>query len=212
MVQPPESTKPKRFSMLREFSLADFITLANGLCGMGSILACLRFLVDGQAAFLWTAFALLPFAMAFDYLDGRVARWRRKMSPLGAHLDSLADLVSFGVAPAVLGFVVGLRGGWDAVILTYFVLCGLSRLARYNATMLDLADETGKVPYYEGTPIPTSLAVVLGLAVLTGLDRIGARLPFGDLELLGFTWHPVSLLFFVSGSAMISRRLRVPKP
>ena len=53
---------------------------------------------------------------------------------LGADLDSLADVISFGVAPAVLGFTLGLRGGWDMLSLTYFVVCGVSRLARFNVT------------------------------------------------------------------------------
>ena len=53
---------------------------------------------------------------------------------ISADLDSLADIVSFGVAPAVLGFALGLRGGWDAVILTYFVACGIGRLARFGRT------------------------------------------------------------------------------
>ena len=59
---------------------------------------------------------------------------KKRQSVLGADLDSLADVISFGVAPAVLGFTLGLRGGWDMVILTYFVVCGVSRLARFNVT------------------------------------------------------------------------------
>ena len=82
-----------------------------------------------------------------DVLDGYVARLNKKrQSVLGADLDSLADVISFGVAPAVLGFTLGLRGGWDMAILTYFVVCGVSRLARFNVTSAELADETtGKV-------------------------------------------------------------------
>ena len=80
---------------------------------------------------------------------------------LGADLDSLADVISFGVAPAVLGFTLGLRGGWDMLCLTYFVVCGVSRLARFNVTAAALADaDTGKVKYFEGTPIPTSIVIV----------------------------------------------------
>src|SRR5574339_277381 len=79
--------------------------------------------------------------------NGIVARGRRH-SPFGADLDSLADVVSFGVAPAVLGFTLGLRGGWDALVLTYFVVCGVSRLARFNVTAAALTDAgTGKVRY-----------------------------------------------------------------
>jgi CDP-diacylglycerol--serine O-phosphatidyltransferase len=149
--------------------------------------------------------------LVLDYLDGRVARWRRKSSPLGAHLDSLADVISFGVAPSVLAFAVGLRGGWDILVLLYFVSCGVSRLARFNATCAQLADEDGKVKYFEGTPIPTSLAVVAVLAVLTQQGRILDALPWGALQLGPWLLHPIVLIFAVSGSAMISKTLRIPK-
>ena len=108
-------------------------------------------------------------------LDGYVARLdKKRQSVLGADLDSLADVISFGVAPAVLGFTLGLRGGWDMLILTYFVVCGVSRLARFNVTSSALADETtGKVKYFEGTPIPTSvlLVIILGIAQYLGPGR-----------------------------------------
>lgn len=206
--------KPKRFSMLREFALADFITLANGAAGMGCVLLCLTYVEDGDTRALWAAFALLPLALACDALDGMVARWRRKSSPYGADLDSLADVVSFGVAPAVLGFALGFRGGWDAAVLLYFVGCGISRLARFNATAEDMADGSGKVSHYEGTPIPTSLAVVAVLAVAfwQGGAGAGRDMWLGAVQLGPWTLHPLVLLYAVSGSAMVSARLRIPKP
>jgi CDP-diacylglycerol--serine O-phosphatidyltransferase len=75
-------------------------------------------------------FVCLVFVLVFDILDGHVARWRNKSSPYGKDLDSLADVVSFSVAPAVLGFTLGLRGVWDCVCLSFFVCCGIGRLAR----------------------------------------------------------------------------------
>lgn len=203
--------KARHFSMIRDFTLADFITLANAGSGIGSVFAVMTYLVSSERRYLWVAFSLLPFALFFDYMDGRVARWRRKSSPLGEHLDSLSDLISFGVAPAALAFAVGMRGGWDLLVLGYFVSCGVSRLARFNATCADLADESGKVKYFEGTPIPTSLAFVAVLAVLTATDRILVRLPLGAVELGPFMFHPLVLIFAVSGSAMISKTLRIPK-
>jgi CDP-diacylglycerol--serine O-phosphatidyltransferase len=196
--------------MLREFSLADLVTLANGSAGMGSILASIAYLDTKERWLLWLAFALLPFALVFDYADGKIARWRRKHSPLGAQLDSLADLVSFGVAPAVLGFAMGMRGGLDALVLVYFVCSGISRLARYNVTAQELSDESGKVKYFEGTPIPTSLLLVAILAVLLALGKSHANLPFGAYR-FGFELHPLVLMYFVSGSAMMSKTLRIPK-
>lgn len=197
--------------MLRDFSLPDLITLANGFAGTGSILSTLQYMDTRDVRVLWLAFALLPAAMVFDFLDGRIARWRHQSSILGRELDSLADLISFGVAPAVLAFAVGLRGVWDAVVLVYFVSCGLSRLARYNVTASELSDDSGKVRYFEGTPIPTSLVLVALLAALTGTGWIDENLPFGKLRLFGGTFHPLVLIFALSGSAMISKTLRVPK-
>jgi CDP-diacylglycerol--serine O-phosphatidyltransferase len=205
--------QPRRrhFSMIRDFSLADLITLANGFAGSGAILATLQYMDTQDRRILWLAFALPPIALVFDILDGRVARSRYGPSALGRELDSLADLISFGVAPAVLGFAVGLRGVWDAVVLVLFVSCGLSRLARYNVTAENLADERGKVRYFEGTPIPTSILLVAFLALLTLRDAIGDELPLGRLRILGGGFHPLVLLYAASGAAMISKTLRIPK-
>ena len=198
--------------MIRDFALADIITLGNGVSGFGSVLFCLEYLVHGKPNSIAAAMVLLPIAAVFDFLDGRVARWRRKHTALGAQLDSLADLISFGVAPAVLGYTLGLRGGWDALIFSYFVSCGLSRLARYNVTAAAMADASGKVRYFEGTPIPTSVGLVVVWMVLYHLDRTGSNTPFGQIQLGPFALHPLSLFYALSGSAMISKTLKIPKP
>ncbi len=206
-----EPEKKKRFSMIRTFVLADVITLGNAASGMGAILACMSFVATGSRTAIWTALILLPLALVCDALDGAVARWRRKSSPLGADLDSLADIVSFGVAPATLGFALGMRGGLDAVVLCFFVACGIGRLARYNATAATLADATGKVKYYEGTPIPTSLALVLVLAIAFGLGRVGDAMWFGVVDAGPLTFHPLVLMYAASGALMIST-IKIPKP
>jgi CDP-diacylglycerol--serine O-phosphatidyltransferase len=199
--------------MLRSYTPADALTIGNAACGTIAIFLCLNYLAESERRFLWTAFLLLPLALVCDVLDGYVARLNRgRQSVLGADLDSLADVISFGVAPAVLGFTLGLRGGWDMLILVYFVVCGVSRLARFNVTAEALADtETGKVKYFEGTPIPTSILIVglLGIAVYQG--RIDDRLWLGALRLGPATLHPLALVFAASGSAMISVA-RIPKP
>ena len=202
--------KRPRFSMIRSFVLADFLTLGNGFCGSGSVLAAMQYLVTGETNWLVLAMWLLPIALVFDFADGRVARWRRRSSLLGADLDSLADVISFGLAPAALGFAVGLRGALDVAILLYFVACGISRLARFNATADALADDTGKVKYFEGTPIPTSVLLVGILALLYSLERIGPNLWLGSWTIAGMALHPVTLIYAASGSAMIST-IRVPK-
>jgi len=147
-----------------------------------------------------------------DILDGRVARWRHEVSPLGQELDSLADVVSFGVAPAAMGFAVGLRGGWDALCLVYFVACGISRLARYNATAASLSDSRGKVTHFEGLPIPSSLLITGILSALAATGHWQAALPFASWQLGPAELHPLSLLYIAHGSAMISKNLRIPKP
>ena len=205
--------RPPPFSMLRSYTLADLFTLSNAACGTSTIFCCLNYLdVDGREPFwLWLGFALLPVALVADALDGWVARRGRRKSAIGADLDSLADIVSFGVAPAVLGFTLGLRGGWDILILIYFVVCGISRLARFNVTADVLADpSTGKVKYFEGTPIPTSVLIVILLCALFALGMINEDFLFGELR-PGWRFHPFSLIYLVSGSLMIST-IRVPKP
>jgi CDP-diacylglycerol--serine O-phosphatidyltransferase len=122
-------------------------------------------------------------------------------------------VISFGVAPAVLGYTLGLRGGWDMLMLTYFVVCGVSRLARFNVTAEALADaDTGKVKYFEGTPIPTSILIVGTLGVAMWWGRTGDAWWLGAYRVGPAWFHPLSLLYAASGSAMISATLRIPKP
>lgn len=199
--------------MIRSYTWADLLTLANASCGTVTIFACLSYIAGDQSRWLWTAFALPMVAFVVDALDGYVARLTpTRQSRIGADLDSLADIVSFGVAPAVLGYTLGLRGLWDSVFLTYFVCCGISRLARFNVTAEALTNvATGKVRYFEGLPIPTSVFLVLAMALLFWLDLVGPHFWGGSLKLVGRDFHPFSLLFLVSGSLMIST-IKVPKP
>ena len=206
---------PKRhLSLLRSFTPADVLTIGNASCGTIAIFLCLDYVASDNRRFLWMAFVLLPLALILDVLDGYVARLNRtRQSVMGGDLDSLSDVISFGVAPAVLGFTLGLRGGWDMLCLTYFVVCGVSRLARFNVTAEALADAaTGKVKYFEGTPIPSSILIVALLGVAFKIDRIDDLLWFGALQLGPAVLHPLSLIYGLSGSAMISKTLRVPKP
>jgi CDP-diacylglycerol--serine O-phosphatidyltransferase len=202
----------KNLSMLRSYTPADAFTLANASCGTISIFLCLSYIADERSGQLWAAFVLPVIALACDAADGYIARLdKRRQSLLGADLDSLADIVSFGVAPAVLGYTLGLRGLWDVVCLTWFVCCGISRLARFNVTSASLTNTaTGKVRYFEGTPIPTSVILVVLLAALYRLDFVGQRFWWGRWELLDRVFHPFSALFFISGSLMIST-IKVPK-
>ena len=200
----------KRFSMIREFHLADWVTLGNAVCGTGALFSMLSFLQQGRVQHVYYACALVLAALIFDVLDGRVARWRQQSSTLGRELDSLADIISFGVAPAVIAYGCGMQGLYDRIVLVYFVACGVSRLARFNVTAEALSEGSDKVKYFEGTPIPTSIVLVGLLAVAAWQGALGTQLWGGALHLGGFTLHPLVLLFALSGSLMISR-IHIPK-
>lgn len=197
----------KPFSMIREFRLADWLTLSNALCGMGALFSVMTYLQTKVFLHLYLACGLIPLALLFDVLDGHVARWRRQSSLMGRELDSLADVISFGVAPAAIAYACGMQGFFDRILLLFFVACGVSRLARYNVTAERLSEGGDKVKYFEGTPIPTSLLLVVVLALAIWQGAIDKQLWFGDI---GFQFHPLALLFAVSGSLMISR-IKIPK-
>ena len=204
----PEQHKP--FSMIREFQLADWFTLANAVCGTGALFSMLTYLQTNDVRHVYFAGGMVLAALIFDILDGRIARWRQNNSVMGRELDSLADVISFGVAPAVIGYGCGMQGLYDRLVLTYFVACGVSRLARYNVTAEALSGDEGKVKYFEGTPIPTSLLLVILLCWAASQGALRDSLWFGQVMFAGFTLHPIVLLFAVSGSLMISR-IRFPK-
>jgi CDP-diacylglycerol--serine O-phosphatidyltransferase len=203
--------RPTHFSMIRGFHLADVFTLGNAACGVAAVLMAMRYLGSKDVGDLLVAAAFAPAAFVFDVLDGRIARWRQTSSALGRELDSLADVISFGVAPATLAFACGMTGGWDAAILVYFVCCGVSRLARYNVTAESLSAGSDKVAYFEGTPIPTSVLLTAVIAFAAWQGRIGDVLYGGVWSLPGGQLHPLTLLFALSGTLMVSKTLRIPK-
>ncbi|KAF9400075.1 CDP-diacylglycerol-serine O-phosphatidyltransferase [Podila epigama] len=201
------------FNLVRNFNLADVITLCNGACGALSIFSNLRYLITHDPYYLQLAMWCIPLGFTFDVFDGRVARWRQTSSILGQELDSLADAISFGVAPAVLAFVLGMQTFLDTVVLTCFVCCGIARLARYNATVAIMPhDHTGKVSHFEGTPIPTSLALVAVLAYLNSKGLVNDRLPGGLIEIIpGYALHTLVIMYAISGTLMVSKSPKIPK-
>lgn len=205
------STLHKPFSMIREFHLADWFTLANAVCGAGALFSIMTYLEVNDVRHVYFACGLVFAALIFDVLDGRIARWRQKTSTMGQELDSLADVISFGVAPAIIGYGCGMQGLYDRIVLVYFIACGVSRLARYNVTAEALSEGTGKVKYFEGTPIPTSILLVFLMAMAGWFGAVRQDLWFGEVTLAGFKLHPLVLMFALSGSLMISR-FRIRKP
>jgi CDP-diacylglycerol---serine O-phosphatidyltransferase len=192
--------------MIRSFHLADLFTIGNAFCGVSAIFAAMTFLSTHDTWHIYLAASLIPVALVLDVLDGRIARSRHVASPMGRELDSLADVVSFGVAPAAIAFAAGVNTWLDQGILLFFAGCGVSRLARYNVTAESLSAQKGKVEHFEGTPIPTSI-VPLGILMLAFHGGHLYR-----VNLLGVEWHAIALLFLVSGALMISKTLRIPKP
>ncbi|KAG6328115.1 hypothetical protein ID866_10973 [Astraeus odoratus] len=185
------------FSLVRNFRLADLVTIMNGVCGSLSIFSSARYLVSNDDDYLCKLLLL-------------------------SHRDLVIEKsfqISFGVAPAVLAFAVGFRSYLDTVCLTGFICCGLARLARFNATVaLVPKDATGKARYFEGLPIPSSLGLVgiLSYWVRRGWIEGKDGIPGGLITLWGQPGgrgdiHPISVIFGLWAAAMVSKTLRVPK-
>lgn len=114
----------------------------------------------------------------------------------------------------MVAFTIGFRSFADTVGLTFFVLCGLTRLARFNVTVAVLPkDATGKSQYFEGTPIPTSLGLDSIMAYWVHRGWILQDLPLGTwLTGTPLEFHPIVLMFVLHGCMMTSRTIRIPKP
>ena len=143
------------------YILPNLLTTGNLLCGFWAIISVF------QEQFYYAAVAIL-LASVFDAFDGKVAKLSRATSKFGMQYDSLADLVSFGIAPALLAFSWALRPygkfGWLAAFT--FVACGAIRLARYNVMA-----SSGETKYFKGVPIPVA-ASMIALTILLYLRLI----------------------------------------
>lgn len=143
------------------YILPNLFTTGNLFCGFWAVISVF------QERFFYAAVAIL-LASVFDVLDGKVARLSGATSKFGVQYDSLADLVSFGIAPALLAFSWALRPygrfGWLAAFL--FVACGALRLARFN-----VQSSSGEVKYFKGLPIPAA-ALMIALTILLYLRLI----------------------------------------
>ncbi len=215
------------------FLLPNLVTLASVFCGFNAILILSQPSLNADSA--GRAAVLLLFAMLFDLLDGRVARMTKTQSSFGIELDSLADVISFGVAPALLVYKSSLRhfGELGMLIAFLFVACGVIRLARFNVLAGAAKGEVAKPGRtIVGLPIPPAAAGViaivvaqprmpldgprdsyaqlsLGLTILLSLLMV-STIPFRsfkDLRLNGSTVLLVS--FAVGSSAFIWRHYSV---
>ncbi|MEM7645269.1 MAG: CDP-diacylglycerol--serine O-phosphatidyltransferase, partial [Pseudomonadota bacterium] len=148
-VMAPENRQPGRKPPINIYVLPNLLTTTNMFFGFMSIIFAIR----GEYTF--GSYAIVA-AAVFDLLDGRVARLTHTTSPFGAQYDSLCDLISFGMAPALIMYLWALqpfgRVGWLASFV--FVACGALRLARFNVQSVD------EKSHFQGLPIPMAAGIV----------------------------------------------------
>ncbi len=207
------------------FLLPNLITLSSIFCGFDSIRLAARGQSDDD---FYRASILLVFALLFDMLDGRVARLTKTQSAFGLQIDSLADLVSFGVAPALLVFQWSLHqaGVIGLVCAFLFVGAGAVRLARFNVlSMGEGGAPTKPGKYVIGLVIPGAAGILVSLVLANhaiGGDLSGPQyvwplclltvflsflmvstIRFRSFKDLRFNARSVALVFFVIGSSAI---------
>ena len=184
--------------------LPSLFTLANMMCGFAAVLVAFR----GQ----WSlACLLIALSVVFDITDGAVARLVGAVSPFGLQFDSLADLVSFGLAPPLLAFALfsGDRDQLDVlgwVVCFLWVACAAVRLARFNTTI----DPTADKRYFTGLPSPGAAAVVLASVFafsdqMEGRERVWVLLPLAVPAVL-----MVSNIRYRSFRSLVSPKSRRP--
>jgi CDP-diacylglycerol---serine O-phosphatidyltransferase len=147
------------------FVLPNLITLGSVFCGFNAI----RLVAKDNAVEddFYRAAVLLIFAMLFDLLDGRVARMTKTQSAFGLQIDSLADIISFGVAPALLVYKWVLYRQHVAGLLTafLFVACAAIRLARFNVLTGSAGAPVKPSKYIIGLPTPPASGILISLVV-----------------------------------------------
>ena len=157
---------------LEELSVGRVVPSVLTLLGLCSGITAIRFAIDKD----WNAAVIaIIFAMLFDMLDGRAARFLGADTRFGAQLDSLADLVSFGVAPGVLVYMWSLsrmgNAGWVAALI--FCTCSAIRLARFNVQSVRDEGSSEHNPYFTGLPTPAAACLLL-LPMLVSFQWNGA--------------------------------------
>jgi len=210
------------------FALPSIITLSSVFCGFDAIRVASSAQEPGD---FYRAAILIIFAAVFDTLDGRVARMTRTQSAIGLQLDSLADVISFGVAPAVLMYHWSLKqlDTLGLVVAFLYVAAGAIRLARFNVlAMNSTGDSERSGKYFLGLPIPAAAGVIVALVFASQSGRfqlashvwpmvavtlcLGAlmvsNLRFRSFKRIGFR-VPVLLtvMLFVTSTAVVGLRL-----
>jgi CDP-diacylglycerol--serine O-phosphatidyltransferase len=171
------------------FLLPNMITLSSIFCGFDSIRVSASASREDD---YYLAALLIVFAMFFDILDGRVARATKTQSAFGLQIDSLADVVSFGVAPALLVYKWSLfqEGTFGLVVAFTFAAMGAVRLARFNVlSMGEGGKPTKPSKYIVGLPVPGAAGILISLVVANhavGGDLAGPKYVYPMMGLTGF--------------------------
>ena len=169
------------------YALPTLFTSGNVFLGFVAIMQCLEGVRSGDASHYATAARALGFAVFFDGLDGLVARMTHTTSDFGRELDSLADVITFGIAPAVLAYVWGVlsvrvddpqvyshltRAGY--LVAFFYLLCGTVRLARFNVQTNPMPKNPGRPgqKYFVGMPIPAGAGLIAAIVYMDATPRI----------------------------------------
>ncbi|SHE35153.1 CDP-diacylglycerol--serine O-phosphatidyltransferase [Clostridium fallax] len=168
---------------MRKSCLPNVFTFANLSCGVFSLLCTI------QKNYLWASIFIILAALV-DRYDGRIARFFQVSSELGKELDSLADLVSFGVAPSILMFTLyslnnfGPYGILGYILVIAYPICGAFRLARYNVSSFD--------GVFTGVPITIAGSIIAIFALLT-FNRVSTMtMVLGIIFIIAFSYLMVS--------------------
>lgn len=164
----------RKTCMIRILKTADFFTLANLICGLMAIFLFIEGMMLGGAV-------LILAAVVFDFLDGKVARFTGNQNVFGKELDSLCDMVSFGIAPAVMLFMMAGEIGY-MVLYVIFACCGALRLARFNVVEvrgfvgmpITINGVLFPVLYFIGAPLML-MHVIMGISAVLMVSGVRFR-------------------------------------
>ncbi len=200
----PPGTNGDGGDMGKVYFLPNLMTAGNLLCGFFALLYIFKYEKLEDFQYIKSAIWLILGAFAFDFLDGRVARMGGKESAFGREFDSLADVVSFGVAPAFLVYRIVLmefpKTGW--MVAAVFLACGALRLARFNV----LSMRTDSTKEFTGLPIPSAAAVVVSMTMfIMWLEEKDIVIPKGTPEHpLGKWRFALPILMLLLSALMVS--------
>lgn len=199
--------KPRRARRIRGLSFNRIVPNIMTMAALCAGLTAVRYALDGR----WrSAVVAILVAAVLDALDGRVARLLSGSTKFGAELDSLADFISFGVAPALVLYLWTMRAAGDigwALVLLYAVCCAL-RLARFNTMQPETGQAMPPSSFFVGVPAPAAAAIVMvpmAISFQQNLPRF-----FNEPAVCGVVLVSVSLLMVSRIPTYSFKRLRVP--